>query len=105
MVICGEVKHILDIGKIMKPYKDIINDNSIIRIFDNNIDPIELMWHRDVCDRTIQVIEGSGWQLQLENKLPVPLNSGGHNYFIPKLEWHRLIKTDNNTDLIVKIFE
>lgn len=88
----------------MKPYKDIINDNTFIRIFDNNIDPIELMWHRDVQDRTIQVIEGSGWQLQLENKLPVLLNSC-ENYFIPKFEWHRLIKTDNNTDLIVKIFE
>lgn len=104
MVIYGMGRLILDIGKTMKPYKDIKNDNTFIRTFDNNIGPIELMWHRDVQDRTIQVIEGSGWQLQLENKLPVLLNSC-ENYFIPKLEWHRLIKTDNNTDLIVKIFE
>ena len=104
MVIYGTGRHIQDIGKTMKPYKDIINDNAFIRIFDNTIDPIELMWHRDLCDRTIQVLEGSGWQLQLENKLPIQLNSC-NNYFIPKLEWHRLIKTNNSSDLIVKIFE
>ncbi len=32
----------------MLPYKDIeIADTYIIRIFDENIDPIELKWHRD----------------------------------------------------------
>ena len=31
-----------------RPYTDTIEDNScVIREFDENIDPIELMWHRD----------------------------------------------------------
>ena len=32
----------------IKPYKDLENNSEyIIREFNDNIDPIELMWHRD----------------------------------------------------------
>ncbi len=32
----------------MKPYKDLeVADKYILREFSQNIDPIELMWHRD----------------------------------------------------------
>jgi len=56
----------------MKPYKDIeINNKYIIREFDENIDPIELLWHRDNEDRIVEVLEaGEGWQIQLDNDLP-----------------------------------
>jgi calcineurin-like phosphoesterase family protein len=36
-----------------KPYTDIeVTDKYIIREFNENIDPIELMWHRDDESRT-----------------------------------------------------
>jgi hypothetical protein len=73
-----------------KPYTDVeITDNYIIREFGDNIDPIELMWHRDDEDRTIEIIGNTDWKLQLDNSLPTSLQE---RIFIPKHEWHRVIK-------------
>jgi CRISPR/Cas system type I-B associated protein Csh2 (Cas7 group RAMP superfamily) len=42
----------------MIPYTDIeVTDKYIIREFNENIDPIELMWHRDDESRTIEILE------------------------------------------------
>jgi hypothetical protein len=58
----------------MTPYTDIeVTDKYIIREFNENIDPIELMWHRDDESRTIEILEDTNWQLQLENCLPTSL--------------------------------
>ena len=74
----------------MKPYTDIeITDEYIIREFDENIDPIELMWHRDDESRTLEIIGETDWKIQLDNKLPILLEN---HIFIPKHEWHRVIK-------------
>lgn len=74
----------------MKPYNNIeVTDKYIIREFDENIDPIELMWHRDNEDRTIEIIGETNWQIQLDNELPTSLNKPIH---IPKHKWHRAIK-------------
>jgi len=74
----------------MKPYKDKnIEQNVVIRCFDENIDPIELMWHRDDEDRIVEAIEPTDWLIQFDNKLPVSLNKP---IFIPKHIWHRTIK-------------
>ena len=74
----------------MRPYTDIeINNKYVIREFSENIDPIELMWHRDDEDRTIEIIGKTDWQLQLDNQLPTSINQP---IFIPKHEWHRVIK-------------
>jgi hypothetical protein len=41
----------------MIPYTDIeITDSYIIREFDENIDPIELLWHRDDESRIVEII-------------------------------------------------
>jgi hypothetical protein len=72
------------------PYTDIENnDFYIIREFDKNIDPIELLWHRDDEDRIIEITGSTDWQLQLENRLPTSLNKP---IFIPRHTWHRVIK-------------
>lgn len=85
----------------MKPYKDLeTTDEYIIREFNENIDPIELKWHRDLHDRVVEIIGETNWQVQLENQLPTNLNKP---IFIPKGEWHRLIKGDGT--LKVKIYE
>jgi len=85
----------------MRPYKDIeVTDQYIIREFNENIDPIELMWHRDKEDRTVEIIEETDWKVQLENQLPTSMN---FPIFIPKYEWHRVIKGTGN--LKVKIYK
>jgi len=76
--------------QMTKPYKDIeITDSYIIREFNENIDPIELLWHRDDESRIVEIIGKTDWQLQLDNQLPTSLNS---RIFIPRHEYHRVIK-------------
>lgn len=87
----------------MKPYTNIeTTDKFIIREFNKNIDPIELLWHRDLCDRTVTVLEGEGWYFQRDNELPLELKEEVR-IFISKMEWHRVIKGD--TTLKIKIEE
>ena len=81
----------------MTPYTDIeVTDKYIIREFNENIDPIELLWHRDLEDRTIEILEETNWKIQLENHLPTSLKE---RIFIPKYEWHRVIKGTGNLKL------
>ena len=74
----------------MKPYVDLeVTENCIVREFSQNIDPIELLWHRDLEDRTIEAIGETDWQIQLDNCLPTSLQE---RIFIPRHKWHRVIK-------------
>ena len=80
-----------------KPYVDIeITDEHILREFSQNIDPIELMWHRDDEDRLVEIVGETDWKLQLDNKLPTSMNQP---IFIPRHEWHRVIKGTGNLTL------
>ena len=84
-----------------KPYKDLeVTNEYIIREFNENIDPIELKWHRDNEDRIIEIIGETDWKVQLENQLPISINKP---VSIPKGEWHRLIK--GNGTLTLKILK
>ena len=83
----------------MKPYKDLeVTDKYILREFSQNIDPIELMWHRDDEDRLVEIVGETDWKLQLDNQLPTSMNQP---IFIPRHEWHRVIKGTGN--LLLKI--
>ena len=85
----------------MKPYKDLeITDQYILREFNDSVDPIELLWHRDNEDRTIEIVGETDWAIQLENKLPTSLND---RIFIPKHQWHRGIK--GTEKLLLKIYK
>ena len=80
-----------------QPYTDLlVTSEYIIREFDENIDPIELMWHRDDENRTIEIIGDTDWMIQLEDKLPTSMNNP---IFIPKHAWHRAIKGTGNLKL------
>jgi len=82
-----------------KPYSDThISENNFIRVFDDNVDPIELLWHRDKEDRTVEVLHDTDWQYQEDNKLPIELKEG-ISIFIPRYSWHRLIKGTNKLKL------
>jgi|TARA_R110000787_G_scaffold174698_1_gene287277 hypothetical protein len=85
----------------MKPYKDLeITDQYILREFNDSVDPIELLWHRDNEDRTIEIVGETDWAIQLENKLPTSLND---RIFIPKHQWHRVVK--GTEKLLLKIYK
>ena len=87
----------------MKPYKDtFLNRNTRIRRFKQNVSSEELVWHRDRSDRVVKIVEGSGWQLQMDNGLPEKLVAG-KEYHIPANNYHRLIK--GKTDLVAEIKE
>ena len=84
----------------MEPFVNLeITDSSIIRLFGENVDPVDLKWHRDREDRYVEVIDETDWMIQLENKLPEKIDK----IFIPKGVWHRLLK--GKGELRIKIQE
>ena len=72
----------------MNPYKD----TGTVRQFSHLVQHTELVWHRDHENRTVTVLEGSGWQFQVDNCLPVLLNTGDQ-FEIPGMVYHRILKT------------
>ena len=84
-----------------QPYTDLkVTNEYIIREFDKNIDPIELLWHRDAENRIVEIVGQTDWQIQLEDQLPTSLNKP---IFIPKHQWHRVIK--GHGKLLLKIYK
>ena len=84
-----------------KPYIDLeITDSYIIREFFQDIDPIELLWHRDDENRIVEIMGKTNWMIQLENQLPISINEP---IFIPKHMWHRVIKGTDS--LRLKIYK
>ena len=86
----------------MKPYKEVLNNNSRIREFKTTVHNKELVWHRDEKDRYVTILEGEGWQFQLDNQLPLELQKKDV-IFIPKQTYHRVLK--GKTNLVIKIEE
>ena len=79
-----------------KPYKDV----GVIRIFSSEVDSEDLVWHRDLQNRKITVLEGEGWQFQFNGSLPFELTEG-RKFNIPEGMYHRVIK--GKTKLVLKI--
>lgn len=77
---------------MVKPYIDIaLSDNTWIREFDPTVsESEEYVWHRDTSDRTVTVLEGSDWQFQFDDEIPLVINKD-NTISIPKLIYHRLI--------------
>jgi quercetin dioxygenase-like cupin family protein len=87
----------------MQPYTNTpLTETSVIREFSSEVDPMELIWHQDEEDRTIEILEGEGWQLQRDNELPLALQEGD-SIFIPMGQIHRVIK--GNTNLKIQIIK
>ena len=64
-------------------------DNEFIRVFSQDTDSGEYMWHRDREDRIIESIETTDWKIQIDNELPKVIEG---EVFIPMGSYHRLIK-------------
>jgi quercetin dioxygenase-like cupin family protein len=86
-----------------KPYSDQpVSNNSFIRTFESGQHPDLYEWHRDHADRTVRIIEGKGWQFQLDNELPQPLQPGDV-LSIDAETYHRLIP--GTEKLVIEIQE
>ena len=86
-----------------KPYIDEkLNIWSFVRTFRHDVLSEELVWHRDQKGRYVEVLEGNGWEFQLDNKLPKKLHKGDY-LFIPAKTFHRIKR--GTTDLKLKIEE
>jgi quercetin dioxygenase-like cupin family protein len=82
----------------INPYLD--KDN--IRTFSKDVDPMELVWHQDKEDRHIEILEGKGWSIQMDNQLPLDVRKGDR-ISITEGRIHRVLKGE--TDLKIKINE
>ena len=71
-----------------------------IRTFYSTVDSGELVWHRDMEERRITVIEGQGWQFQFNGSLPIEMKEGSI-MTVPREMYHRLIK--GKTKLVLRI--
>ena len=89
---------------MVKPYTDMFSSDKKerIRTFDEYVDEMDLIWHRDSCNRQITVVNGENWKLQLDNQLPIIMEKG-RLYRIPKMVYHRIIK--GKGDLRLKIWD
>lgn len=86
------------------PFSEQVKDNIKIRKFAADVDSAELVWHRDACDRTVKVIQSMGWYLQMDDELPVELVQG-ETYTIEKEKWHRVIRKNAASELVLEITE
>lgn len=80
-----------------------LSDTSWIREFDPEItESEEYVWHRDLNDREVEVLEGGGWKFQFDNDLPFFINRN-NSIQVPKMVYHRIIP--GKTKLRIKINE
>ena len=74
--------------------------SATLRVFDQEVEEEDLVWHRDRKKRKIEVLESGNWKLQLDNNRTILLEKG-MTYTIPKMVYHRVIK--GQYDLVLRI--
>jgi hypothetical protein len=77
-----------------------ISNHKFRRVFTENVDSEELIWHRDTSDRKVFVESSDGWMLQMDEELPQVLQEG-QTYIIPKMVYHRVIKGTGDLKITV----
>lgn len=85
----------------MLPFIETQTSEHYIREFSINTPEEEFVWHRDQEDRIIKSLNDSNWYYQSDNNLPILLESN-KEIFIPKGEYHRVIKGSSNLILQIK---
>ena len=76
-----------------------LSDNEFIRVFNQDTDSGEYMWHRDREDRIVESIDETDWMIQIDNELPKVIDK----VFIPMGVYHRVIK--GTGDLKIKLIK
>ena len=75
-----------------------LSNNEFIRVFSQDTDSGEYMWHRDFEDRIIESIGETDWMIQIDNELPKQIKG---EILIPMSIYHRVIK--GTGDLKIKL--
>ena len=75
-------------------------DNYLIRTFSKDVETDELKWHFDNENRKVTILEGTDWEFQMDDELPITIKKNTP-IFIPEGTYHRIIK--GTGDLIVKV--
>jgi hypothetical protein len=44
--------------------------------FSKDINKLELVWHKDKEDRHIEILDGEGWSIQMDDQLPLAISKG-----------------------------
>ena len=84
----------------MLPFQEIkLKDNEFIRVFKQDTDSGDYMWHRDREDRIVESIGETDWMIQIDNELPQVISK----VFIPMGVYHRVIK--GTGDLKIKLIK
>ncbi len=84
----------------MLPFQETkLSDNEFIRVFDQETDSGDFMWHRDREDRVVESIGETDWMIQIDNELPKVISK----VFIPMGVYHRVIK--GTGDLVIKLIK
>ena len=97
----------MELENYYKPFEDFeksIYDKIFTRVFKDDVEKEQLIWHKDRKDRVVKVIYGTGWKLQYDNDLPFELEVG-RNYYIKKEHFHRLHKGNCELKLEIKEYE
>jgi len=86
----------------MKEYTDMILREGVrLRKFKSENLVSESTWHRDEQTRLVEVIQGKGWKIQVDNRLPITMNEGDV-YRIPAGMWHRIIPGGRDLTILIK---
>lgn len=83
----------------MHPFKEVTIENLSYRVFVADTDEMQLIWHRDAEDRTVEALHASDWQFQFDNELPISFEKP---IFIRKEQIHRVIKGTGDLHLLIK---
>ena len=78
-------------------------DDFFQRSFGQDANEENLVWHRDKRNRTIKIIAGVNWKLQMDNQLPVVMKVGDV-LDIPKETFHRVHKGEGRLIIEIKEF-
>jgi len=78
-----------------RPYQE----EGEIRIFSEDVQEFELVWHRDKEDRVVAPLHKTDWKFQLDNDIPRTIEK---EIFIPKETYHRLLKGSGNLKVAIK---
>lgn len=84
-----------------RPYQELRKLNTIQRKFKEDTPESELVWHRDLRDREVTILEETDWMFQLEDHIPQHLKD---TIFIPRNTYHRLIKGKRELNILIEEF-
>jgi hypothetical protein len=98
------MKDLLDYYKPFDDFEKSVYDRIFTRVFKEDVEDKQLIWHKDRKDRVVKVIWGTGWKLQYDNELPTELEIG-QNYYIKKEQFHRLHKGNSELKLQIKEYD